>query len=226
MLAAPCPLSDRFGHDIHIVGNLRNQHHICPAPYPRTQGQPTDLVAHGFYDDDAVVTVGRTVQPIDGFSGDTEGSVVTKRDVRSINVIVDGFRQVDDVNPLLCQPVGILGRAATAYAYQRMQVVLMVDLDHGIGHVQNLTAHRHFVRLIATGAQYGSADGEYARQRIPIEGDGTVLHQASKTVQEPDHTPAVLVDRRFSNGANGGIESGAIAARCDNANGFRHTNPL
>ena len=120
------------------------------------------------------------------------------------------------------QAIGILGRAAPAQTDQRVQVILSIDLDHRIGHVEDLAADRHLVRLVPAGAQDGAAHGQQARQRLAIQGDVAVLHEAAEAVLETHDRPAVFMDRRLPHGADGGIEAGAVAPRSQNTDGFRH----
>ena len=158
--AAP---ADGSGHAFHVVRDFGNQDDVRAAGHACAQRQPAHLVAHDLHHHDTVMAVGRAMQPVDGFRRHAEGRIEPESDVRQGHVVVNRLGQRDDIQPLLRHAVGVLLRAAAAQAHQHVQVMLLVVLHHHVGHVHQLAAHGHAVRLIAAGAQDGAAQREDAR---------------------------------------------------------------
>ena len=98
----------------------------------------------------------------------------------------------------------------------------MVVLDDDIGHVLELAAYLHLVRLVTTGAENGATDREDTGQRAAFEAHGSVLHQSAETVAEADHLHAVLIQRRLGDAPNGGVETGAVTACREDTDVFAH----
>jgi hypothetical protein len=57
---------------------------------------PTHVTSHDLDDEHTVVTLRRGVQPIDGFSGNRDGSVETERVVGGSQIVVDGLWYAHD----------------------------------------------------------------------------------------------------------------------------------
>jgi len=64
------------------------------------------------------------------------------------------------------------------------------------------------------------ADGENAGEIGFVEPHKAVLGEAEKAVAEADHLPAVFADGGLADGADGGVEAGAVAARGQDADAF------
>ena len=162
------------------------------------------------------------VQAVDGVGGDAQRGIETEGDFCAENIVVDRLGQGDDVQAFLLQLQCVLLRAATAETDQRIQVVCMVVLDNHIGHVLGLAAYLHLVRLVAAGAENGTADREDAGQGTAFEAHGAVFHQPAETVTETDHLHAILIQRRLGDASNRGVETGAVATCCENPYVFAH----
>ena len=98
-------------------------------------------------------------------------SAVSKPKVTSVSdhIVVDGLGQGDDIQALLHQALGVLLRASAAEADQHVEMISLVVLDDGIGHVHGLAADQHAVRLVPAGAQDRAADGEDAGQSVLVQ---------------------------------------------------------
>src|SRR5690606_25346692 len=59
-------------------------------------------------------------------------------------------------------------------------------------------------------------------QVLGAEADEPVLHQSPEAIPETDEVHAVCAGRRLADGANGGIESGGVAAGGQDPDGARH----
>ena len=221
-LALAFAFLDGVRHGFHVVGNFRDQDHVGAASDARAQCQPAGAVAHDLDHDDAVMAVRGAVQAVDGVGGDAERGIETEGGVGQRHVVVDGFRQGHDVEACLLQAQRILHGSATAQADQAIEMIGVVVGDDGLGHVQHLAVHRHLVRLVAAGAEDGSALGEDAGQRFAFQRHGAVFHQAAKTVAKTDDVHAVMRHTGFADAAYGRVETRRVAAGGENANGLSH----
>jgi hypothetical protein len=128
--------------------------------------------------------------------------------------------------PGLGQPEGVFLGAAAADADQCLKVVAIIIVDHHLGHVLDLGAHRHFVRLVAAGAEDGSAQGEDARQHFPLKQNRPVFHEAAKTVAETDHLHIIGAGGTLADGPNGRIQSGLSPPAVSTPIHFPISSPL
>src|SRR5512145_3241890 len=97
-----------------MIRNFGYQDHIGTSGNAGSERQPAGFMSHNLNNDDTVVTACRAVQPVDGFSSYTHGGVKSKSHVCSGHIVINGFWQCDDIQPLLCQmPCILLGSVAT-----------------------------------------------------------------------------------------------------------------
>ncbi len=95
---------------------------------------------------------------------------------------------------------------------------LAVVGDDGLGHVHELAIDEHLVGLVAAGAEDRAADGKDPGQRSGVEPDPAVLSQAAEAVPVPDDLYPVGADRGLAEAADGGVQTGAVAAGREDAN--------
>ena len=66
-----------FGYLVELIGNLRDQNHICATGNTCPKCQPARTVSHNFNHNDPVMAVSRTVKAVDrlcsGEAPDNEG---------------------------------------------------------------------------------------------------------------------------------------------------------
>src|SRR5690606_16842926 len=80
---------------LDIVVDLRYQDHFRARRDARVHGDPARVSTHHFANDDAIVTLGRAVQAIDGIASDIDGGLVADRVLRCLEVIVDRLGNPD-----------------------------------------------------------------------------------------------------------------------------------
>ena len=167
--SAPAAAPDGLGDFLDVVGNFRNQNHVRAAGDARAQRQPARAMPHDFGDDDAVMAVGRAVQPVNGLGGDVQRGGEAEGRIGHGHVVVNRLGQGDDVEPGFGEPQRVFLRAAAAEADQRVETVFLVIFDDDVGHVARAAVNQHAVRLVAAGAEDGAADGEDAGERGLVE---------------------------------------------------------
>jgi hypothetical protein len=76
------------------------------------------------------------------------------------------------------------------------------------------------MRFVAAGAEDRAANGEDSGQRVSIEPQPPVRDQAAETVAKTDDLHAVKAEGGFADAADGGIQTGAVAAGGQDADAF------
>ena len=197
--------------------------HVGAPGEPGAQRQPPDGMAHDLDHDDPVVGVGRRVEAIDGIGGDPHGGVEAKGDVGAGDVVVDGLGHGQDRDPDLLQLEGVAHRAVPAQADQGVHPVLLDDLSHHRAPVHHLAiGDLHLVHLRPAGAEHRASPGEDPRQRVLVEAQEAVLHEPLEAVFEPDDLHPVGSLGGFADGTYRSVETGAVPARGQDANGSGH----
>jgi len=220
IVAAAAAAFDGGGDVFHVVGNFWNENDVRPARNARSEREPAGAVPHDFGDDDAVVAVRGAVQPVNGLGGNVQRGGKAKSGVGHGHVVVDRLGQGDDVEAGLMQAQGVFLRAAAAEADEAIEAPLLVVVHDDTGHVLRAAIDDHAVGLVTAGAEDGAADGKDAGERVLVELDAAVVHEAAKAVAEADEFHAVIADGGFADTADGGVKAGAVAARREDADAF------
>jgi hypothetical protein len=116
----------------------------------------------------------------------------------------------DHIQSCFFQAESVLLCAASANADQRIKMMFAVGLYGRIGHVHDLPADGHAVRLVPARAEDGAAVGQDAGEDFGIERRALVLYESAKPVSKSDHLHSVIVSRGPSHSANRRVESGAV----------------
>ncbi|MEJ2702117.1 MAG: hypothetical protein P8Z79_06705 [Sedimentisphaerales bacterium] len=109
------------------------------------------------------------------------------------------------------QTKGVFLRTAAAETYETVNMVAMYIFDSDLGHISYLAAHEHFVNFVSARAQNRSTGCQNTADLLDVEMDGPILHEAAKTVHNPDDRHVVFVNSGFGDGANSRIETRTIA---------------
>ena len=82
------------------------------------------------------------------------------------------------------------------------------------------------MRLVAAGAEDGSADGQDSRERIAVESESVVFDQAAEAIAKADDLHAVIAQAGLADAADGSVKAGAVATGGEDADaaglGFAH----
>ena len=152
--------ADRVGHDLHRIGDLRNQDHIRAAGDSGPQRQPSGTVAHRLHDDDPVVAGGGGVEAVDRLCGDLQCGVEAEGDVRAKMSLSIVLGKVTTLRPSSARRMAFFCVPSSADADHRAETVPLVGGDRRRDHVLGLVADGHLVRLVAAGSQDGAAVGQ------------------------------------------------------------------
>ena len=82
---------------INIIWNLRNQDNVCAAGDSCVQGQPAYFMSHNFHDKYTIVGGCGCMDAVDGFCCNIHCAVETEGHVCTPDIIIDGFRQMNNV---------------------------------------------------------------------------------------------------------------------------------
>lgn len=149
--------------------------------------------------------------------------VETERDIGHSHIVIDSLGQGHDVETRVLESQGILLGAAPTDADQGIEMMTMIGLDDGIGHVPRPATDGHPMRLVPAGAEDGAAVGKDAGQHGRRQVQGPVLDQAPKSVAIPHEMHSKVILTRPDDGANRGVEARTIATAGQDANLFSHS---
>ena len=163
------------------------------------------------------------MQAVDDIGGHLNSAVIAEGNVRTPNVIVDGFGQVYDVQPLLPKEVGGLLSAVSAQDNQAVQLHLLIVGFHGRNLVDAvLIDDPDGFEGLAGGAQDGAALRQDAGEvrglhQLILAEDKTLIAVLDAVYL---HILAELLIEPLGNAAYSRVQSLAVAAACQNAYSF------
>ena len=224
-----CPALHGVADPVDVVGFLGDEDDVRTACNAGVEGQPACLVAHDLNAHHAAVAACRGVDAVDDVGGDVHSGVKAERYVGAVDVVVDGFGQADDVEPLLGEEVGRFVGAVTAQAEQAVEAGFLIGTLHG-GHFINVVVfhHPHHLKGGALGAQNGAAQRQDASEIVlshllVFPGDEAVI--AVENAHDLDIFAHAGI-QRLGNAADGGVQARAVAAGGQDTNTFFHSaNP-
>lgn len=196
---------------------------MCAPGDSGVQSDPACIAAHDFDKHDAVMGFRRGMQAINSLGGNDQGGVEAEGDFGSVQIVINGFGDADNIHAAAEKIAGDVLGAVSAYddegvnakapgiVYTKRRVV--VNLLHAI-------LQRFVSEGIAAigGAKNGAATGKNAT-------DGILSHflgafrpdQAVKAVADTDNAHAVLGDGGANHGANHRVQARGVAAAVHNA---------
>lgn len=101
-------------------------------------------------------------------------------------------------------------------------MVSFVGVDNGIGHVACLSPNWHFVRFVAAGSQNRSSIRENSGKHIAVDFYMAVVAESVEAVFKSQELHIEIADSRFADSADRGVQTGAIAPACEDADVFCH----
>ena len=91
------------GNGFYVVWNFRNKTNVSAPRNCRVKTQPAGFVAHYFNNHYAAVTVRRSVNSVDTFRCNIDCRMEAESNIRSNDIVVDGFRKSDNIQAFLIQ---------------------------------------------------------------------------------------------------------------------------
>src|SRR5208337_50829 len=120
MLPAEFAGTNGIAHSFTSERNLRNQNDMRPSSNSRMQRDPACIAAHHLDEHHSMMALRRGVQAVDRFRSDHQGGVKAERNLRGIQIVVDGLRYSHDVG------------AFTEKITSDVLGAISADHDHGI----------------------------------------------------------------------------------------------
>ena len=121
-------------------------------------------------------------------------------------VVVDGLGDANDGDALPGELTGHTERVVAADGDEGFDCLALKGRADGLG------AALDGVGVGAGGAEDGSAEGQDVAATLGAEGHGVAFHDARPAVAEADDLVAVLALALGDDGANDGVQAGAIAS--------------
>jgi hypothetical protein len=137
------------------------------------QRDPAGITPHHLHHHHPLVALGRAVQAVQAFGGESHGGVEAEGGEGFVQVVVDGLGHAHDAQALLVQRIGDGERAVAADGHQRVQFLhrkVFKDLARAV-HVAGAAIrhlHREVQRVAPVGgAQDGAAEVGNAAHSAP-----------------------------------------------------------
>ena len=86
-----------LGYCFNPVGDFGDDNDITAAGNTRVECKPSRFMPHNFYHHNTVMTCCRCMQPVDRIRCNIKRGVEAEAHIIMHNIIVDGFRNTDDV---------------------------------------------------------------------------------------------------------------------------------
>ena len=146
---------------VDVVWDLRKQNDICSACHTGIQRKPSHFVSHDFYDKHAIVGSCCCMDTVNGFCSYINCTLKTECHIRSVNIIVNRLRKMNDIEPFLTKQIGSLLRTISAKDHQTVQSKLTVCGFHCLYLVQSvLVRYTHLFEWLAGRSENRSASGK------------------------------------------------------------------
>jgi hypothetical protein len=210
---------DELADRVPLEGQLRDQDHIGSARDAGGGGDPAGVSPHDLADHHPVMALGRRVELVDRLGGGRDRGEEPDRDLGADEIVVDGLGNADHVDPALDESRGGVHGPVPADHHERVdsvslhrfdatrpevlvqRVAVLVGPDELSGGIGSVVA-----------AEDRAAAGQDAGDVSRIETSAPPLDESEEPVGDADHLEAVSVDRRLGDGADRGVEAGAVAA--------------
>ena len=90
---------------------------------------------------------------VNGLRCNVNGTLKTESNIRSVNIIINGLRKMDDIQPFLPKQIGSLLGSVAAQNHQTVKIQLVVGLLHSLHLIQAvLIRHTHQLKGLTGGA--------------------------------------------------------------------------
>ena len=82
---------DCISYILDVVRDFGDKNDVTATRHARIQGNPTGFMPHHFNNHHSFVRAGGRMQAVDGIRSDAHGGVKSKGNIRSPNIIINGF---------------------------------------------------------------------------------------------------------------------------------------
>ena len=215
------PLRD----ELDVERNLRNQDRVGAAGHAGVQRDPSRVAPHHFHDEDALVRLGRRVQPVDGIRREIHRGVEPETVRGADDVVVDRLRDADDGNAALAELMSDRESAIAADHDERIEAHLAEHLDAAVGVVARTLGRRDLVRervAAVDGAEDRPAEAQDARDVAGREEARPIgLDETVEAVFEADALDARIC-RGLHDRANDGVQAWSVATTRQHTDALDH----
>ena len=209
-------LADRLRHLVEVDRDLGDEDHVGAAGDAAHHGDPAGVAAHHLDDHDAVVRLGRRVEPVDRLGRDRDRGVEAERVVGAGEVVVDRLRDADDRElALVVEARRDAERVLAADRDERVELAVgevLYDALDGALELERVRAARADDRPAARQDPRDLRRAELLEDR---------LDEAAPALAHRDHVPAGRIGPAHDR-ADDRVEAGAVAAAGEDAEAFRH----
>jgi hypothetical protein len=191
---------------VHVERALGHEDHVSAAGEAAVRRDPARMAAHHLDDDDAVVRLRRGVEPVDRVGRDLHGGLEAEREVGAGEVVVDRLGDADDGDARLRELAGDAERVLAADRDERVEPQLV---ERGPDAIQPVLLLEH---VGPGGAEDRPAAMQDAARALVGQLHRVGGEYAGPAVAEADELVSVRVDPLAHDGADDGVEAGAVPA--------------
>ena len=150
--------------------------------------------------------------------GDIHRAVKAEGHVGAENIVVNRLGQTNDMQPLFAEKVGGLVGAVAAQRHETVELHVFVILLHSRDLVDVvLLDDAHIAVGLAAGTENRAAQREQSREIVRLHHLIGAVDQTLVAVVDADKLHIHQIEGRVSHAADGRVESGAVAAACQNS---------
>ena len=198
--------------------NFGDEDDVGAAGNAGFEGDPTGVAAHDLDDHDAVMGFGSGVNFVDRVGGGVERGVKSEGDLGGGEIVVDGFRNADDLHAFEEEFVGDFHGAIATDGDDGVNAEfggIGEDLVGDVAGDLHAVLDGFVLKGIAAvgGAEDGAAAREDSADVFESEFSGTIgPDETVEAVGDADDSPLVFEDGGFDGGADDGVEAGGVTA--------------
>ncbi len=167
------------------------------------------------------------MQAVDYIGSDIDSSMEPESYLCAVNVVVNCFRQTDNVQTLIGEQICGLVSTVSAQSQQTVKLLFFIGILHGFYLVHVVLADNgHHLERLPFCTQNGTALSEYARKIRGLHFLGDIVYQTVVSVLDTHYLHIVLahaLEAGFSHASDSSVQTGTVASACkDTDSSFCH----
>ena len=120
-------------------------------------------MSHDLYNKHTAMRRSCGMDTVNGIGRNVNCTLETKGHICAINVIIDGLRKMNNIQPLLTKKIGCLLRTITSQDNQTIKAKLIIRLLHSLNFIQSIfIRNTHHLEWLSGSTQNSTSLSQYA----------------------------------------------------------------
>ena len=154
---------DCLGNLLDIIRNLRDQNDICTTGHTCMKSKASNLMSHDLYNKHTAMRRSCGMDTVNGIGRNVNCTLETEGHICAINIIIDGLRKMNNIQPLLAKKIGCLLRTIASQDNQAVQAKLIIRLLHSLNFIQPIfIRNTHHLKRLSGSTQNSTSLSQYA----------------------------------------------------------------